>query len=369
MNGELRSTVTHAMGGRISYSQCWEDDRILTEALNIGAEDDVLSIAAAGDNVIALALAGARSVTAIDLSMPELALTELKLAGGHLDYDDYLRLLGFLKSRSRLALYRKIRHELSETSRGYWDKNGEQITNGVARCGRLECFFAYFRRFILPLIHSRRTIRSFIELDDMQAQSDFYDRHWNTFRWRCLFKIFFSQRLIALLGRDPAQFAHVEGPVAEVFLKRCERAFTEIPIRDNPYLEWILTGTYRDVGMARPYLSPEGHGQLTGLRERISLLHAELEQHLPEVGKNRYSAFNYSDLFEYVSSEQHEILLKLSVDSARPGARIAYWNLLVPRCRPERLADRLARCEAQGEALLRRDRAPFYGGFQVEVVQ
>ena len=52
----------------------------------------------------------------------------------------------------------------------------------------------------------------------------------------------------------------------------------------------------------------------------------------------------------------------------RPGARIAYWNLLVPRSRPESLADRIARDVGLGERLLARDRAFVYGGFQVETV-
>ena len=78
----LRSEIAHTMTlDIIRYSQVWEDQQVLCEGLAIGPEDDVLSIASAGCNVLALLLAGARSVTAIDMSPAQIALLELKLAG------------------------------------------------------------------------------------------------------------------------------------------------------------------------------------------------------------------------------------------------------------------------------------------------
>ena len=66
------------MEDRLSYAQCWEDPRLLREALQVGPEDDVLSIGSAGDNSFSLLIDGARSVTVVDLSKPQLYLTELK---------------------------------------------------------------------------------------------------------------------------------------------------------------------------------------------------------------------------------------------------------------------------------------------------
>ena len=81
---------THAaLSGRLSYAQVWEDEAVLRAALQVRPGQHVLSIASGGDNAIALALAGAR-VTTVDLSLPQLALTELKLAAGQLPYEDFL---------------------------------------------------------------------------------------------------------------------------------------------------------------------------------------------------------------------------------------------------------------------------------------
>jgi len=52
----------------------------------------------------------------------------------------------------------------------------------------------------------------------------------------------------------------------------------------------------------------------------------------------------------------------------RPGCRLVYWNMMVPRGRPACLADRLRSLDAEAEALHARDRAFFYGKLVIEEV-
>ena len=73
------------LAARLSYAQCWEDARLLRQALNITPTTRVLSIASGGCNSLDLALAGAQEVIAVDLSRPQLAVTELKMRGADLD--------------------------------------------------------------------------------------------------------------------------------------------------------------------------------------------------------------------------------------------------------------------------------------------
>jgi S-adenosylmethionine-diacylglycerol 3-amino-3-carboxypropyl transferase len=353
--------------GRISYAQVWEDEQVLRQALDAGPGLHLLSIASGGDNALALALAGAR-VTALDLSRPQLALTELKLAAGCLSYPEYLAFLGLTPSRTRLDDYRRVRESLSESSRAFWDAHPEMLEAGVVHQGRLEQFLALFRRFVLPLIHSRDTVEALLCQEGMEAQRRFFRERWDTMRWRTLFRLFFSRPVIALRGRSHAQFRHVDTPVAEQLLGRSAWVLTELPVATNPYLEWMLTGGYRSPATARTYLSPEGHARLDEARERIQLVHADLGTHLAR-SDERYDGFNYSDLFEYLSAEQHTQLLGMTVAASRPGARLAYWNLFVPRFRPDSLADRLERREEEARRLHATDRAFLYGAFQLEVVR
>jgi S-adenosylmethionine-diacylglycerol 3-amino-3-carboxypropyl transferase len=359
-----------ALGERISYAQCWEDPAVLQAALRVGPGDDVLSICSAGDNAFALLAAGAESVTCIDLSAPQIALAKLKLvAAGALNLDRFRSLLGLGQGGQRLALYHEIRSALDSDTRSWWDAHEEWIRTGLVHCGKFERYLGTFRTRVLPLVHGRDTVDDFLALADPAAQRQFYDERWNTWRWRALFRVFFSQFVMQRRGRSAAQFAHVQGPVSTAFFHRTEHALTEIPIGNNPFVQWMLCGEFHDLEASHPYLSAAGHALLAERAERIRFVHADLISHLKEQGPDRYSAFNLSDVPEYLSEAEHGALLSAVVGAARSGARLAYWNLLVPRHRPDHMADRLERDESLAARLLKEDRAFVYGGFQVETVQ
>ncbi|MCX6865131.1 MAG: DUF3419 family protein, partial [Verrucomicrobia bacterium] len=101
---------------------------------------------------------------------------------------------------------------------------------------------------------------------------------------------------------------------------------------------------------------------------RFEIVQAPLEGMLAEHPQRCFDAFNLSDIFEYMSNSNTADLLEKIAAAANPGARLAYWNMLAPRSRPEALADRLRPCTAEAEHLLAEDRAFFYSRFVVEEV-
>ena len=139
------------------------------------------------------------------------------------------------------------------------------------------------------------------------------------------------------------------------FLARTEHVMTALPIADNPFLQWILTGGVMDPNRGQPYFSEEGHQRLQDAADRIRFVHADLLAHFEQSPAGTYSAFNLSDVPEYLSERETEALLRAVAGCARPGARVAYWNLLVPRWRPESMADVLDRDTVLGAKLIRQD--------------
>jgi S-adenosylmethionine-diacylglycerol 3-amino-3-carboxypropyl transferase len=81
----------------------------------------------------------------------------------------------------------------------------------------------------------------------------------------------------------------------------------------------------------------------------------------------KFDAFNLSDVFEYMSEENYVRALDLVVRAANPHARVAYWNLFVPR-RAHTLAGSLQPIKALSASLSARDNAFFYSSFEVEEV-
>ena len=62
----------------------------------------------------------------------------------------------------------------------------------------------------------------------------FYEQRWDTWRWRLLFRLFFSRTVMGRLGRDPEFFRYVEGDVAASILARTRHALTVLDPADNP---------------------------------------------------------------------------------------------------------------------------------------
>jgi S-adenosylmethionine:diacylglycerol 3-amino-3-carboxypropyl transferase len=351
----------------IRYAQVWEDADILLEALDIRPEDECLSIASAGDNALAMLARGPRRVIALDMNPSQLACLELRVAAfRRLDYPEILELIGSRVSKRRIKLYQAIRLALSGRVRAFWDARQELLARGVGSSGKFENYFRLFRERVMPLVHSRRTISRLLEGRDLAARQHFYNETWNTWRWRVLFHLFFSRSVMGTLGRDPSFFRYVEGNVAERILSRTRHALTELDPSTNPYLQWILTGWHQT---ALPfYLREENVAAIRENLDRLEWHLASLEDFLSRDGARSLSKFNLSDIFEYLSVENAEALLYQIAASARPGARLAYWNMLAPRCASEALRNRIRPLSELAGRLHLRDKAFFYSAFVVEEI-
>lgn len=347
----------------IRYACCWEDADVLVSALQPSSGRHILSIASGGDNAFALLAEGA-TVTATDLSAAQIAVVELKAAAiRHLDYPDLLGFLGVKPCDNRGQVYASLRASLPTMARSYWDEHRETLEMGVIHAGKFENYFKLFRTQILPLVHRRSTIESLMQPRDPAARRDFYEKVWCNRRWRWLFRFFFSRFVMGRLGRDPEFFRHVEGSVSDRILTRTRYALTELDPSANPYLDYILEGNFT---RALPrYLEPE---RITAVREgldRLTLHQAPIQ----EVARNeshKYDGFNLSDIFEYLNPDQCLDVYGELLNAALPGARFAYWNMLVPRRCPEPLGDQVLRLDEESRRLFATDRAFFYSDFVVE---
>jgi len=350
----------------IRYANCWEDADVLCSALAPAPGRRVLSIASGGDNSFALAAAGAE-VVAADLSPAQLALCELKRAALRwLDHDGLLAFLGIARSDRRVSVYAGLREALPASARDYWDARPEAVAAGVAHGGKFENYFRLFRTRLLPLIHGRGAVAALLEPRDSPGRRQFYDRTWNNLRWRLLFRVFFSRRVMGRLGRDPEFFRYVEGPVSDRILARAEYALTALATHENPYLQFILNGNY---GPALPrYLRPENFAAVRAGLDRVTFFHGPVEEAARRHGAGGFDGFNLSDIFEYLPPDVCRGIYAALLAAARPGARLAYWNMLAPRSCPAEFAARVRPLAELAASLLAQDQAFFYSRLVVEEV-
>lgn len=363
----MTEAATRADFSAIRYAQCWEDADVLVAALEPQPGHVCLSIASAGDNTLALVSRGPARVIAVDLNPAQLACLELRVAAyRELEHGQLLELIGSRPSSRRGALYQRCRTRLSARARDFWDAQSNQIELGIGGAGKFERYFALFRNRVLPLVHSRRCVDRLLAGGERSARETFYERQWNTWRWRLFFRMFFSRFIMGLLGRDPAFFRYVEGGVAVRILARTRYALTALDPAANPYLQWVLTGTHPT---ALPFaLRPENYESIRRNLDRLEWSLGSIEQYLAAHRELRVDRFNLSDIFEYMSPENHQAMLERLVTASRSGARLVYWNMLAPRRRPEALANRLRPLDELATRLFAQDKAWFYSRFVVEEV-
>jgi S-adenosylmethionine-diacylglycerol 3-amino-3-carboxypropyl transferase len=354
--------------GTLRYAQCWEDADVLVAALAVRPGGTYAAIASAGDNALAMLAAGPARVIALDREPAQLAALALRVAAYRtLTHAELLALIGSRPHADRLALYARCRPQLDDRARTYWDLRPNAIRAGIGSAGRFERYLALFRTAVLPLIHSERTVRELLACANDAERARFYDERWDTVRWRLAFRAFFARPAMSALGRDPRFFEHANGPVSQRLLARIARALRDDDAGANPYLRWILTGAHGD---ALPLaLRPESFDAIRANLDRLEIVEASLDDFARAHAGAAIDGWNLSDVFEYGDDASYASLLARIAAISAPRARLAYWNMLVPRRRPASLAPFIAARDDVAAPLRARDRVPFYGDFVVEEVR
>ncbi len=349
----------------LRYANCWEDPVLLLQGLCAQPGNRILSIGSAGDNSFSLLITDPDLIVAADVSGTQLALVELKKAAMlRLDYDELLGFLGFRPMENRLGRLHALKGALPPHVYAYWSARPEAIRDGIIHQGKFERYFQLFVRRVLPWIHRQETVRQLLAPKGVAEQADFYHRRWNTWRWRLLFKLFFSRVVMGWLGRDPEFMREVKVHVGRTIFSQAEKQLSSVTAQTNSMLHYNLAG---DFGELLPhYLLPENHAVITQRLDRLVCYEGFAEEAIPAFGA--FQRMNLSNIFEYMDPRSFRGTARKLVAGLSPGGRIAYWNLLVPR-RITALPDAdtgLAWLESLSRDLKALDRGFYYRDFIVE---
>lgn len=313
----------------IRYANCWEDADILLAGLKMNAGGKVLSIASAGDNSLSLLTQDPEIVLAVDVNQVQLFLTEFKMiCFQELNYDEVLEVLGVRESNQRLNIYKQIKGFLTNEAKAYWDQNIENIEKGIIYSGKFEKYFSFFRKKILPFIHSSKTNDQLFDLKSLSEQEKFYNDKWNSKSWRLFFNVFFSEFVLGRFGRDPAFLKQVEIPVSKFIFNKAEKHLKSIESQQNYFLKFILHGAFDEENLPH-YLRLENFLTIKKNISKIKLVQGYAQDAF--INYPQFDYFNLSNIFEYMTVPVFSKLTKeLSLHSSK-GAKFAYWNLMVQR--------------------------------------
>jgi S-adenosylmethionine-diacylglycerol 3-amino-3-carboxypropyl transferase len=370
MRPRAASILDRPVFGRLLFAQCWEDPRMDIEALKPGPGQTLVVVTSGGCTALALALEAPEKVIAVDLNAAQSWLLHLKIAGARvLDHSEYLELLGVRPSTRRQDLYERCRPVMPARARAYWNREENRLEAGVLDSGRYERYLATFRG-LLRVLHGRKRIARLFELRGLDEQRRFYDSEWDTAAWRLFFRVFFSRAVLGFGGLDRSFFAYVDGipDFGAHFLGRARHVLTELPIRDNYLLAQICLGRYDESLALPPYLQPANYQRLKTAVGRIEVVTEELGTLLARLPEASVAGFAYSNVFEWVSLEAFESLLRQTHRVARAGARLCYRNLLVRRKHLPSLDGLFNPDDELAARLLYEDRSFVYSHFEIATV-
>lgn len=383
----LRERAFSLAFSSLVYPQIWEDPLVDLEALALGGDSRIITIASGGCNVLSYLTAKPAHITAVDINRAHVALMRLKLAAArHLpDYDTFFRFFGAADTKANIAVYREhILPHLDPETAAYWQsRHGirrrrriKRFTRNFYTCGLLGGFIG--ASHLVARLHGKNP-RVLLKARTLEEQRSIFERElaplFNrpTVRW-------LVNRPASLygLGIPPAQYEALAGGraggMAEVLRQRLERLACGFPLEDNYFAWQAFARRYAPNGKGPlpPYLERANFETVRGLSSRVSVHHASMTDHLaglPAASMDRYILLDAQD---WMGNETLTELWREITRTARPGARVIFRTAAEPSLLPGRVPDeilsRWTYAADTSRLLTARDRSAIYGGFHLYVL-
>jgi S-adenosylmethionine-diacylglycerol 3-amino-3-carboxypropyl transferase len=384
--GALERLFTLMFSGFV-YNQIWEDPGVDLEALSLGPNHRLITIASGGCNVLNYLAAGPERIIAVDLNPNHVALTRLKLqALTHLpDYDAFFSFFGIAKDKSNRTVFDNFLAErLDSETRRYWDRRIPLRGRRINMFARNLYRYGLLGRFI-------GVLHAIARLNGKRLQDILHAR--TPEEQRALFEAtiapLFDNRFIRFLSRmpvsyyglgiPPAQYdelvaAAADGNPVTTLRERVERLACDFPISEN-YFAWQAFGRGYDTVdriAVPPYLRAENYELIKSRVDRVDVHHASMIDFLAEQPESSLHRYVLLDAQDWMTPEQMTLLWsEIDRTADRNDARVIFrtagLDSPLPRKIPAELLAHWTYLGDESRDFHARDRSSIYGGFHAYV--
>ena len=382
--GLLERAFTTMFSGLV-YPQIWEDPVVDLEALQLGPDKRMITIASGGCNVISYLTADPREIIAVDLNAHHVALTRLKLAGAkHFpNYATYFRFFGRANEAANIQAYRTfLRDALDPQTAAYWDHRDlvgrprvRLFAENIYRHGVLGRFIK------LGHVGARLSgvkLQPLTEMRSLAEQQRYFDQviaplfERKSVRWLTSLKA-----SLFGLGIPPAQYDALAGgdAMADVLKQRLEKLICGFPIEDNYFTHQALGRAYAagDAGPLPLYLQSAHFDTIAARTDRVSVVRQSFTERLGEEPAESLDGYVLLDAQDWMTDTQLNDLWREILRTAKPGARVIFRTAGEPTILPGRvdaaILDRWDYRAEESGAFCRADRSAIYGGFHLYIKQ
>ena len=358
----MKKNEQHIDNSYLRYANCWEDADVLIEGLDLNEGDSILSIGSGGDNSFSLLINNPKIVVAVDVNSNQLKLIELKKACFKaLNHQEFISFLGFVVCENRIELFEKVKLLLSEEDNQYWQLRISEIEEGIIHEGKFEKYFKTFRDKVLPKVHSKKKVDELFAKKTPKRQEIFFYSKWNTWRWRLLFRVFFSKYVMGKFGRDPKFLKQVAVPVSTFILDKAATHLGSTYSQSNYFLEYILKGKF-SINFPH-YARKENFEVIKSNIEKLVVFEGFAQDAFKKY--SGFNKFNLSNIYEYMDPEIFQNVAQNLIDNSEKNSTFCYWNLMVDRKMSE-VNNELVYQKEKSKNLQRKDKGFFYKNFLIE---
>ncbi|QMU28169.1 DUF3419 family protein [Adhaeribacter radiodurans] len=348
---------------KLIFTHNWEDPAMDERALQIKADDTVFTITSGGCNTLGFLRFNPRQIYCVDINAAQTYLMELKQAAfRYLDYEELLAFLGLRHHPKRSLIFRKLISDLSPEARSFWLNNNSLIEKGIIMNGRYERFVKIASWLLRTLQGYGKTKRLF-GLKTLEEQKKLYDTEWNNGRWQWIFKTLFNKKRLAKGGLDGDYFHFDDGSASfsESFHKRAGHAICDLPVQTNYFLALYLLGHYQNEKSIPAYLQQENFNVIKKNIDRIHPVTADSKYWLEVQQDNLFDAMALSNICELMDKADTHKLFSEVLRTSKPGARLIFRNLMIPREVPENLQSNIIQDSDLSKEIQFQDRSFVYG--------
>jgi S-adenosylmethionine-diacylglycerol 3-amino-3-carboxypropyl transferase len=305
------------------FSYATEDFAVLEAGFPTPLRERVLCICSGGDTMLNLLAIGARHVTVVDNSFPQLALARVKLMGlRRLSQEQFHALLGLPSAATPIAAFAAIRDSLPDSDQRYWKTTGF-LRNGALWCGSLARYFTLARRLLKIVVGAERLNRLVVIRDELKLD-EFVKELFSLWRFRLLLRILLQPYILNCFYPQKGWTTLDESLSPQSFcLTKLKALLRKNCLSDNPVVYPYLNGSFPEK-LWPPYfrIGEAGHS----LEAEVEFWEGDLRDAVTVFNTHSFTGFALCNVIDWLRIDEMETLMDRLRCIAAPNAMILMYS-------------------------------------------